>query len=447
MSTINRITIAVFIALSSLLVAQAQQEAPALPTLTLEQSIAVALKNGRTLKQAQQVVDKAGGRVLEAKSAGGLQVGLSASYTRRDSAFEQLPLAVGFDPSTQQLVFQHVNMVLVDTGTTGLTLTKVLDINGIIRAGTKAASLGKNLAELDVTRARNELVMQVKQSYYDALRAKDLMAVADVAVKNAQTRLIIAQARVKSGVTAKLDVFRAETSVATAQQNQLAARNAYQLSKAALNNVIGQRVDTEFDVQANDAPDQADVAFPELLKEALEKRPEVAMTKTLLAQTQQQSIVALRGSKPSLAVTGGSSYDYLNQGDKGLVSYVGVSVQVPISDSGLTRGRVAEAKADIESAKITRTTVEDAVALEVRQASLTVQNVREQVATAEKAQQQAVESLRVSRARYEAGVGDQLELSDAELALTQAQQNVVNAHNDLRVSQARLEKALGRFAQ
>jgi outer membrane protein TolC len=49
--------------------------------------------------------------------------------------------------------------------------------------------------------------------------------------------------------------------------------------------------------------------------------------------------------------------------------------------------------------------------------------------------------------RYEAGVSNQLELSDAELAYTQAEQNLVNARYDLRVAWARLEKAMGRYAQ
>jgi outer membrane protein TolC len=123
------------------------------------------------------------------------------------------------------------------------------------------------------------------------------------------------------------------------------------------------------------------------------------------------------------------------------------AVQFKIWDSGQTQGRVEQARADVEKAKITIENVREGIALEVRSAYLGLQEAREKVAVAEKGLQAATESLRVARLRYEAGVSNQLELSDAELAYTQAEQNLVNARYDLRVAWARLEKAMGRYAQ
>lgn len=427
----------------------AQEAAPdtTLPILTLAQSLNIALAKNRTLKQAQEAAYKAAGHITEVKAAGALHIDLSGGYLQRNGAYDIFPLAVGINPQTHQLIVEDIPEIFANTSSVGVTATKAVDIGGVLHAGTRSANLGAQIADLDLSSTRNTLILQVKQGYYDALRAKDLVAVADEAVKNAQIRLGIAQSLVKNGVTPKLDVFRAETSVATAQQNQIAARNAYELAKAALNNLIGREVDMPYEVQPSDEPALSDTDFPILLAEALRQRPEVVIATKNIALAKQQEIIARRGQLPDVSLSAGSTYDLLNQTDKDLVNYAAIQVDFPLYDSGQTKGRVVQAKSDSASAKINEDNVREAIALEVRQASLSQQSIREEVSSAVIAEQQASESLRVAHARYLAGVGDQLELSDAELAYTQSQQNLVNARYDLLISQARLEKALGRYAQ
>jgi len=426
------------------------QQTPPLPVLTLEQSINLALEKNRMLKQAREATNKAQARIVEAKAEGYPHISLSSSYIQRDSAYDKLPLAVGIDnsiPAKPSLIFDTEPMVLENSSSAGIRLNKVVDINGLQRATTRAANIGAQITDLELARARNELILLVKQSYYNALRARDLMAVADETVKNAQTRLSIAQALVKNGVNPKLDIYRAETSVATAQQTQIGARNTYELTKATLNNIIGRQVDTAFEVQVTDEPAISEGSFDALIKEAVIRRPEVIMAAKGFALVKQQEIIARRGQMPSLVLSVGSDYDLLHQFDKYLTSYASVAIQIPLFDGWETKGRIAQAKSDMESAKITEDNTREMIALEVRQTSLSLNNTREQVTAADKARQQATESLRVSRARYQAGVGDQLELSDAELAYTQAQENLVNARYAVLVSQASLAKALGRYTQ
>ncbi len=213
-------SIVMLVLVASILSYVRAQQAAALPVLTLQESINLAIEKSRSLKTAREAARKAAGGILEAKSAGYPQVGFSTGYIRRDDAYDTLPLAVGFDKTTQQLIVESEPMVLADSSSAGLVVSKVIDINGLLHAATKSANIGAQITDLDLARTRNELILQVKVAYYAALRARDLMAVADEAVKNAQTRLDIAQALVKNGVNPKLDVYRAETSVATAQQNQ-----------------------------------------------------------------------------------------------------------------------------------------------------------------------------------------------------------------------------------
>jgi outer membrane protein TolC len=415
--------------------------------LTLQDSIRIALQNSRSLRTVLEDERKANARVREAKGAGLPQLDISANYRRLD----RVPKArfPSFDPVSGTFTFNEIEIQPIDSGTGTVSLSQVVDISGVVRTATDAASLFSRIANLDVQRTRNDVVLQVKQAFYDVLRAQELVRVAEESLRNAEVRRKLAQAAVDAGVSPKLDVMRAEAAVAAAQQAVITARNALQLAKSAFNNVLGRRVDEPVELLPVDeqVPESAD--FNQYLQEALAKRPEMIQANLGISLAEKQITAAKRDQLPTVVVRG--------QWDLNLktstfqpreYSFTAIAaVQFKIWDSGQTQGRVEQARADVDKAKITIENVREGIALEVRNAYLGLQEAREKVAVAEKGLQAATESLRVARLRYEAGVSNQLELSDAELAYTQAEQNLVNARYDLRVAWARLEKAMGRYAQ
>jgi outer membrane protein len=115
----------------------------------------------------------------------------------------------------------------------------------------------------------------------------------------------------------------------------------------------------------------------------------------------------------------------------------------PLFDGGITRARVAQAQEDLQIAELNLQQVKESIALEVRTAYLNLQDAAKRLEVARKGLGQATEALRLARVRYEAGVSLQLEISDAELAYTQAQTNLVNAQYDYLDAYAALQKAVG----
>ncbi len=424
--------------------AWAQQQPAA---LTLQDSIRIALQNSRTLRSILQDERKANARVREARGAGLPQLDVSANYRRLD----RVPKAKfpSFDPVTGTFTFNEIEIQPIDSGTATVSLSQVIDVSGVVRTATDAASLYSRIASLDVQRTRNEIVLQVKQAFYDVLRAQELVKVAEEALQNAETRRKLAQASVDAGVSPKLDVMRAEAAVAAAQQAVIAARNALQLTKAAFNNVLGRRVDEPVELLPADEPEPETADFNQYLQEAISKRPEMIQANLGVSLAEKQVTAAKRDQLPSVVVRGQWDFNLKTSTFQPRESSFTTiaALQFKIWDSGQTQGRIDQARADVDKAKITIENVREGIALEVRNAYLSLQEAREKVSAAEKGLQAATESLRVARLRYEAGVSTQLELSDAELAYTQAEQNLVNARYDLRVAWARLEKAMGRYAQ
>ena len=415
--------------------------------LTLQDSIRIALQNSRSLRTVLEDERKANARVREAKGAGLPQLDISANYRRLD----RVPKArfPSFDPVSGTFTFNEIEIQPIDSGTGTVSLSQVVDISGVVRTATDAASLFSRIANLDVQRTRNDVVLQVKQAFYDVLRAQELVRVAEESLRNAEVRRKLAQAAVDAGVSPKLDVMRAEAAVAAAQQAVITARNALQLAKSAFNNVLGRRVDEPVELLPVDeqVPESAD--FNQYLQEALAKRPEMVQANLGISLAEKQITAAKRDQLPTVVVRGQWDFNLKTSTFQPRESSFTTiaAVQFKIWDSGQTQGRVEQARADVDKAKITIENVREGIALEVRNAYLGLQEAREKVAVAEKGLQAATESLRVARLRYEAGVSNQLELSDAELAYTQAEQNLVNARYDLRVAWARLEKAMGRYAQ
>ena len=424
--------------------ALAQQQPSA---LTLQDSIRIALQNSRSLRTVLEDERKANARVREAKGAGLPQLDISANYRRLD----RVPKArfPSFDPVSGTFSFNEIEIQPIDSGSGTVSLSQVVDISGVVRTATDAASLFSRIANLDVQRTRNDVVLQVKQAFYDVLRAQELVRVAEESLRNAEVRRKLAQAAVDAGVSPKLDVVRAEAAVAAAQQAVITARNALQLAKSAFNNVLGRRVDEPVELLSADeqVPEPAD--FNQYLQEALAKRPEMIQANLSISLAEKQVTAAKRDQLPTIVVRGQWDFNLktsiFQPRDSSFTTIA--AVQFKIWDSGQTQGRVEQARADVDKAKIAVENVREGIALEVRNAYLGLQEAREKVAVAEKGLQAATESLRVARLRYEAGVSNQLELSDAELAYTQAEQNLVNARYDLRVAWARLEKAMGRYAQ
>jgi outer membrane protein len=415
--------------------------------LTLQDSIRIALQNSRSLRTVLEDERKANARVREAKGARLPQLDISANYRRLD----RVPKArfPSFDPVSGTFTFNEIEIQPIDSGTGTVSLSQVVDISGVVRTATDAASLFSRIANLDVQRTRNDVVLQVKQAFYDVLRAQELVRVAEESLRNAEVRRKLAQAAVDAGVSPKLDVMRAEAAVAAAEQAVITARNALQLAKSAFNNVLGRRVDEPVELLPVDeqVPESAD--FNQYLQEALAKRPEMIQANLGISLAEKQITAAKRDQLPTVVVRGQWDFNLKTSTFQPRESSFTTiaAVQFKIWDSGQTQGRVEQARADVDKAKITIENVREGIALEVRSAYLGLQEAREKVAVAEKGLQAATESLRVARLRYEAGVSNQLELSDAELAYTQAEQNLVNARYDLRVAWARLEKAMGRYAQ
>lgn len=429
-------------ALSTILTVSTAMGSQPSERLTLDEAIQIALRNNRAVQISARTLDKSRSAVREATGAALPQIQGTATYVRFDRV------------ATARFGLQPIRLGNIENRTARITLTQVIDINGLIQIAIRAASTALTISELDYERTRNDTILQVTQAYQGVARADEFVRVAEEALKNAQERLRLIRAQVDAGVAAQFDLLRAETAVAQAEQALLNTRNQRELAVAALNNLLGRDLNTPVQVVKPTAlPPLQEAALDTLTQQAYANRPEILAAERGVQLAQLNIRNAQRGNLPSLILTGQADFN-LNTSpfNPRRESYTGtVVLSVPIWDSGITRARVTQARDDVEIAQLRLQQAKEGVALEVRQAYLNLQDAQKRLAVAQKGLEQATEALRLARVRFEAGVSPQLEISDAELAFTQAQTNFVNAQFDYLDAYAALQRAIGvigkRYAQ
>ncbi len=409
------------------------RDAQATEKLTLEEAIRLALKGNRAFQITALNLEKARERVREARALGNLQIQSSATYTRYDQV------------ATARFGPQQVRIGNIENRVAVLTLTQPIDISGIIRNSVRATSLGYELSLLDYERARNELILQVTNAYQSVARAEAFLRVAEEALKNARERLRITQVQVNTGVASRFDLLRAETQVAQNEQALLNARNQVEIAKAVLNNLLGRDLNAPVQVVLPDSIPAMEQELDALIQEAYARRPELRAAERNQQLAQVNIDNARRGNLPTLALNGQWNFN-LNTSvfnPRRQIFTATAVLSFPVFDGGVTRARVEQAHKDLQIAEMNLQQVKEGIALEVRTAYLNLQDARKRLEVARKGLEQATEALRLARIRYEAGVSPQLEISDAELAYTQAQTNLVNAQFDYLNAYSALQKAIG----
>lgn len=411
------------------------QEAPQekIERFTLEQAIAQALERSTSVKNAKRAVEADGKRADATATALKPTLSASASALRFDQATR-----VVFTPGAAPFT------ALPDhTESLAITLAQRLDLYGQVRTATSQAklqSLADTFAAESAVRAKK---LQTQLAYFRLLKARDQITVVAAALTAAQAQQKQAQTLFDGGIGQKIDLLRANTALVQAEQAVEVARNGEAVARATFNDAVHLPLDTKIELEQvvtmPDPPDEATVT------KLAESRDDVLQAETLARATELGVTLARLADKPSVALqaTGNyyptPSFQYPRQ----RTAVVGVSVNIPLSDGGLTRARTDEAKLRAESAQGLVGIAKGNAALEARQAFLNLRTALKQLATARAAAEHARAARDLAQVRYAGQVGLFLELSDAQSTLVRAENAAVDALYDYHSARARFESAIG----
>jgi len=292
--------------------------------------------------------------------------------------------------------------------------------------------------------ASEKLIFQVKQGYFEYLRAMGNQDVAQKAVDVAKAQLKDTQARYGAGTAPKFDVTRAEVSVANLTQTLISATNRVELARTTFNRTLGIDVTTLTDIEPVEIKiERKEFDIPKMIDYAYANRPEIKAASLGIDAAKKNVRLQRTGILPSMGINGIYNYNFKASGfSSENASWIATAtLNIPIWDGGITKAKVEQAHAESQKTQDQFANVKLLVSTEVQGATLNLLEGIEKVQTTEENVKLAEETLRLARVRYEAGISLLVEVTDSESALTLARFNYVAAKYDYAIGLAQLERA------
>ena len=425
---------------ANLVWAQDAQEKPAsrqrLPELRLsmQDAMQAAVDNNPTVQIFRERVTQAEEQALTQRGA--LLPNLSARVSGARRRFFRGSFGLGASVTNP-----------IDFYESRLALTQSLFSLSLLQRW-RAARTNIEVAGLDSETQKLDTMAVVALAYLEALRVQKAVKarLADVKLNNQLLRLALERKSV--GMATQLDVTRAKVQLENEKQRLLVARNAYGRAKLNLSRGIG----LSFDVKVILTDDLQLVSVPpKTVDEALQ----IARTHRveLKAQKKRERLAALTLSSvvmervPTLSATGDVGLIGNQPGDALITDNVQVLLTIPLFDGGQRAGRISEQRSLVRLEALRTRDVAKQVALEVRDALLTLESTQQQVAVAKDGLRLAFRELLLARQRFAVGVATNIEVTDAQTRVAQARDNLIEALFNFNASRVDLARAQGRLEE
>lgn len=313
----------------------------------------------------------------------------------------------------------------------------------------KASGKTLDATKLDLQSTLQKTVLDARSAYFNYLLSEQLLTVNVDALKQAQAHYNQAKTLYEVGKQAQIAVTKANVDVANAQVNVIHARNTLKLARVQLETTAGISINDPLVLTDSLGGQEASIAMNDALTLALQKRPELLASKLRLEAARFQYKSARAAYMPSVNAAAG--YDWRNSSTSTLPApdwdnpgwNIGASLSIPLFQGGAVHAGVLQADAALKQSEASLEATTLKVTQEVQQDFLQEIEALERISATAVLEAQAAESMRMSQERYRTGVATSLEITDAEITLSNARISHVQAHFDYRVAHAKLLLSIG----
>jgi outer membrane protein TolC len=400
------------------------------PELSIEDSVALALKNNPAMKIAQADTAQSAWDIKQARADKGLDVSYSYISQRSDAPPSFMPSLAPVSP------WNYFN--------NQLQLSYPVYSGGKLENKLEMAKLSSTAADRNLDAVKQQLKLEVTTDYFNVLQSRNLLEVADQSVHDFVIHLQNVQHQYDVGLVAMADVLQTKVKLAKAQDGLIKAQNNYDLMVYKLNNVIGLplRNDTKLKEALTYQPYLLNL--DDSIQYALTNRPEIAKAQAQITIAKDQVKIAQSTKSPTVGLVGTKGWDDLDfPGAKNSNWTIMLTAQMEVFDSGRADSQVKKAEQGVIIAQEKARQIGDNISLEVSQAYQNIIEAKKRIETNKVSVDHADLDFKIAQERYEAGMGINLDVIDAELALAETKTDYIQALYDYNVSKAQLDKAMG----
>jgi outer membrane protein len=318
----------------------------------------------------------------------------------------------------------------------------VFDISSIRRF--QASRVGILAAKSELETTEEQVAAQTARAYLAGIRADAEVETALANVNLSQAMLTQAENQKKAGTGTGIEITRARVQLANDRQRLLVMQNSRRSAHLQLLRIMGLQLDVELELIDKLAYIPVDtLTLEEAKAQALKARPD------LQAQQEREANARLTAGATRLerlpSVTAFADYGSVGTGLNNAVPTrdYGISLKIPLFDGGRRDARRAETVSQYRTEKIRTSDLKEQIELDVRLALDGLRSAEDQVKVSREGLDLADNELTHARRRYQAGMTDSLEVTDAQTRLERARDNQTQALYNYNLARIDLAQAMG----
>jgi len=404
--------------------------------LSLKDCLKLTLVNNKTVQHIVQEKEIARGNKLMSYSAVLPSVDITGDYTRLD---EVSSFSVGGGA---------VTLGDLDNYSVGLRVTQPVFAGGSIIAKINAGKLFSLLTDQTVRAVTQDVIYEAQLSYYDVLLNQHLYQISADAVRSAQAHLDDVKQKRSGGVASDFDVLRAEVELSNFQAELIQNKNAINISKAQLLKVMGISQDSDFVLSDELTYVPLKIPMEQAVEAAYRNRPDLYGRQFDIKY--QEELLKIVRSKywPTISGFYDNNWAKPDPHNSTMIEWghawqAGVMATLPIFDGFAREGEIIQQKAMLKQSQIDLIDAEETALFELTKALLSIENTEEFVQSQQLNLGRAEEGNRLAEVGYREGINTQVEVIDAESALTKAKSLYYQAIYSHIIAKLDLQKAMG----
>jgi outer membrane protein len=413
----------------------AAQTPPAPPPLTLQDAEALALKNHPQVQAAQLNYQASQQQVAEARAAYFPTIEGDVTGSQGNP---QSRIGAGYLAASR----------LWDRFGQGITINQLITDSGRTRNLVASNRLQAQASSQQYQATRFDVLLHVNQAYFDALHAQALVKVANETVAARQLLVDQVTELAQNKLRSQLDVAFASVNLAQAKLLQIRANDNVQQAFAELTRALGLEQEQTYKLNEEPLPPSPPADSRDMVAQAFQQRPELAGMRLQRDSAYRFERAERDLSLPTVSLIGvGGFIPYIHQLTAVPVppeyESAAVNVEIPIFNGGLFTARREAARYKAQAADQRVRDLEETVARDVRVAWSDSQTAYHQLDVTAELLRQATMALDLAQGRYTLGLSNIVELTQAQLNLTEAEVENLGAKYDYQRAYAGLRYATG----
>lgn len=396
-------------------------------SLTLDEAVAIALRDNRDVLLKEQDVKKAKEKIAEANASLFPSLNFTGSWTDTHGLYSK---------------------DLAQT-TTQTTLKQYL-----YKGGKTINTIRQNEDKMEVSQAlldktKLETILNVKKAFYTFLLAAEFNHLNKGILENTYEHLNFLEARYKQGQASESDVLKIKESLSSVEEAYEASLNQAETAQVLLKNLLYLEQAVSIKPNTQFVYEPLEVVYDEAFLKAMQNRPEIRQYEAQTKADKKAIEIAKADNRPNIY----ASWDYYSRShvsatttkDRNDYNVAGLTFSWPIFDGWATKAKVEQAIIDLKETQLTKEkTIRDIVS-ELKNAYLDLKNAIAKIKSAQAQIDVYRDTLSVTEEKYKTGIVSSLDLNDVTLSYQVSLFNQKQAVYDYIVAKAQFDKATGSF--